>query len=599
MQKTWMDRIQRAKKAREKWETEFRVQMGWDYFEGRQNPGYPAEEWISIPKIYAHLMAQLPLLYSMDPYFYVKPKKSYSPDPQKIAEFEQKGRVRQAMLNYLKIELHLKDSARLGIQDAHFQFGVLKVRRASDAKKHPEAGKPIKGEDGKVLKDPDSGQPLMHPETVPVNERYELCRVNPDEMLLDEDAGPLQDSWSWIAQHRTMSKADARKDPSFDKKAVKSAKGRGRDKAQEKKTGIVERILKRGDTNEDEIFLDIWEVYDLKNKTWLTLAEDADDLLIEAKGCPKGVEKHPFSFLRFTLRKNSPYPIPPVAPAIDVNKEISLSRSRVMTHRKRFNRKYEVVTNKLIDPDTALSQLESGEDGTIIQVQTNGAVTPIQDAALDQQTYTELALLNNDLVETFGTPSQARGVADADSATEASILDKRLEVREGDRLSMVVDWITDIARKLDMLVQANIDREEAVKVTGPQGEIWETIRQEDYSAIEGEYEYSVNLGASQPRLPDIERAQWTAFMNQVVIPMPHILTLPAFMKRIAAMFHIEDEAALKELQQLGQKMLAGLVPMPGQTGGGPSSNPVAALMGAAGGPTGGNANGGGSEMVAN
>ena len=107
-------------------------------------------------------------------------------------------------------------------------------------------------------------------------------------------------------------------------------------------------------------------------------------------------------------------------------------------------------------------------------------------------------------------------------------------MREGDRLSMVVDWIIESAKKMDQLVQCHIDRDEAVKVVGPQGEFWQMIRETDYDEIEGEYSYGVNLGASQPRLPEIERSQWIAFLSQVVVPFPHILTSPSLMKRMKA-----------------------------------------------------------------
>jgi hypothetical protein len=599
LQKKWEERLQCAKKKRAEWAEQFQVQKGRDYFEGRTNPGYPADEWINVNKIYSHLAAQLPLLYSIDPYFYVKLKKSYQVSPEDIAEYERRGKIRQAMLNYLKGELDLKAKARLAILDAHFEYGVMKVRRASESKKHPQAGEPIKGEDGKQLRNPDTDEKLVYPDYIPVNERYEIGRIHPADFLFDEDAGPLEDSWTWVAQHISMKKSEALQDGRYKKSAVKSIKPKSREEKKKENMGIVGTIKSwvSSDSKEDDEFVDIWEIYNLKTHEFLALGEDADDLLIQPKGCPKGIEKHPFVVLRFMLRDNSPYPIPPVYNALDPQKEYSLSRSRRVTHRKRFNRKYEAVVSKLEDPDTELPKLESGDDGTIIRVLANGAVTPIQDAPLDQQEMLEIQMLNNDLVEIFGSPGASRGVADADSATEASILDKRLEVREGDRLSEVVDMLTGAARKLDQLVQSHIDKDEAVKITGPQGEFWQVVRQDDYKEIDGEFEYEVNAGASQPRLPQIERAQWIAFMSQVVIPFPHILTAPSVMKRMAEMFGIEDEAALEEFRQLGQKMMAGLMPMPGGQGGGPSDNPVAAVMGTAMGAMGGNTNGGGSPMV--
>jgi len=231
----------------------------------------------------------------------------------------------------------------------------------------------------------------------------------------------------------------------------------------------------------------------------------------------------------------------------------------------------------------------------MIRVRALGAVSPIKDAPLDQQNMLHDQQLANDLTEAFGSPGSSRGLADADSATEAGLLDKRLEVREGDRLSLVTEWLGEVARKLDMLVQFHIDRDEAVKITGPQGEFYQAVKQEDYEEIQGEFQYSVDVGATRPRLPDVERAQWIAFLSQVVVPLPHILTQPRVMKRMAEMFHIEDEAALEEFRKMGEAILQGQVPQPGQQGGGPSNNPVAAVLGAAGGPGGGNVNGGGAQ----
>ena len=270
-----------------------------------------------------------------------------------------------------------------------------------------------------------------------------------------------------------------------------------------------------------------------------------------------------------------------------------MTRSRILTHRKRFNRKYEVVVSKLEDEDIEMEKLENGDDGTCIRVMANGAITPIKDAPLDQQNLLEIRALDNDIVEAMGTPDLARGIASADSATEAGIMDSRLGIREGDRVSMVIDFITTIARKLDMLVQAHIDEDEAVKIVGPQGEEWVTVKKSDYEEIEGEYEYTVNLGAMQPRLPDIERAQLTAFISQVVMPFPAILTKRALVQRFAELYHIEDDAFIESLIQLGQQVVSGQLPGPGNQGGGPSNNPIAQIMGMAGGAGGGNANGGG------
>jgi len=157
----------------------------------------------------------------------VKLKKSHQinvDDPNEtaaaIVEMERKGKVRQSMLNYLKGEQKLKIKARLAIQDAHFSYGVLKVRHASDFEEHPNAGEKMLDDDGEEIKDPETGEPMVYPDELPINKRYETMRIHPEDFLFDEDAGPLDDSWSFVAQRIKMTKEDALADKRFKKKVL-------------------------------------------------------------------------------------------------------------------------------------------------------------------------------------------------------------------------------------------------------------------------------------------------------------------------------------------------------------------------------------------
>jgi hypothetical protein len=616
-QKDWEDKIARAKKVRKAWKDLFSVDLAKEYFDGKQRPPeYPTEEWVTINKIYSHLKAQLPALYSADPYFYVRLRRSFSPNRAVIEAWELKGKIRQAYLNYLKDECRLKEKVRLAIQDAHFSYGVVKCCYRADIEKNPDYGKVITADDETTVLFGDEGTPLEEPQYIPVNERYEILRVHPDDFLWDEDSGPLEENWTWLAQRIREPWAKAEKNPWYNKSVLKSIKQMGdryweegdeeRDRENRKKGGDIkgpseQRKNKRGTTSKDPQFLVAWEIYDLEKKKKTVIAEGGDAPLIDEDDLPPGVEKHPFALLRFTLRDDSPYPHPPLSPLVHLNKEYNIARSSILKHRKRFNRKYEVL-HQALATDNELSKLESGDDGACILVQATGAINPIQDAPLDQMRYQELGYLNGEMIEVGGgSHDEARGIAGADSATQAGILDKRLEMKEGDAMSMVIDFVRDIARKLDQLVQANITGEEAVKVTGPEGEYWEMVREDSWEEIEGEFEYSVNVGATIPRMPQMERASWQAFL-QLLQGFPHLLTQRHLLKRMAEMHHIEVEAMLAEMMELGKQILGGQVPMPGPAGSQPGvgeDRPMSAVGGMAGGvqslnqPMAGNAPGGG------
>jgi len=598
VQREWSDKLSRAKRVRNHWSELFHVKLSREYLDGKQNPGAPHEDWITVNKMYSYAKAQLPTLYSADPYFYVKLKKSYNPNPMLIALWETRGKIRSAMLNHLKDELCLKDKVRLSIQDSLTSYGVVKTHYQADIVENRNAGQPIYSSDGSELFD-DMGNMLLEPETIPMNQRYHITRVHPDDFLWDEDAGPLEDDWNWVAQRVRKPLWELKRDARYNNTALKKLESSGSPTSEEeqeredrKKGGDIRgrsenaRSEKQKTKKDDEIIA-FWEIYKIKEKTWLVVAEDGEIPLMEEQPIPPGIEKHPFSILIFTKRDDSAYPIPPFSQGIDPCKEYNRARSDIQKHRKRFNRKYEVNVQAFADDDIEISKLETGDDGTILKKRTGEqAIIPVPEAQLDPLRYQELNFLLAEMNDLFGmNTGETNQIARADSATQAGILDRRLEVKEGDSLSIVVDFVCSIARKLDQLVQTHITQDEAIKVSGPQGDYWQLVRMADYDEIEGEYAYSVNVGATMPRLPHIERSSWMAFLG-IVASFPHLLLSKRLFVKMAEMHHIEDELMVEELFQIGNKIMSGQLPMPGQSGsqaGVGETRPVSAAGGMSGG----------------
>jgi hypothetical protein len=607
-QKRWEDRIARAKAVKKTWKDLFRVQMALDYFDGKQRPPeYPANEWLTINKLYTHLKAQLPALYSADPYFYVKVKRSFTPLKAAIENYERRGKIRAAYLNYLKDELNLKEKARMSVQDAMFAFGVMAAEHVSTMVENPDAGNPIPKEEGS--EEPmlgDDGKPLVEPEVIPVESCYGIRRVHPDDFLFDEDAGPLEDSWVWVAERMRVPYDEVDANPLFKKSAVKALKGKAaelddedRERERRKKGDLADGLtgglgtsaFDEGEAGKPKEVCTLWKIFDLKKKRWLIIAEGGDEPLLPEDTLPPGVERHPYAVLRFTYRDDSPYPIPPMSQGLDASKEYNMARSDLLRHRKRFNRKYQAFVPGLTGEEE-LGKLETGDDGTIIKcTQPGSVITPITDAPLDQMRYQELQALNMDMVELFGgTSDEARGIASADSATQAGILDNRLQLKEGDALSMVVDMIKTLARKLDQLVQAHFDAVEVVRITGLSGDMVEIVRPQDYAEINGEFQYDVNVGSTMPRLPQMERSSWMAFL-QLIANAPFLGASRRLLTRMAELHHIDDELMVEELGKalgmMAQMMAAGKQGQQGSLPNTTESNPAAAVGGQAGGVQGG------------
>jgi hypothetical protein len=559
----WLERIQRAIEVKKEWQDRFRIHLAYQYLEGLQMPaGAKPDEWITINMYYSILRATLPTLFRLDPYFYVRVKRSYKPDPMYIALIEQKAQARQSMLNYLKQELDLKPKIRLAILDAFFQFGVLKVSYKAEMKENPNKGQIVLTENGTPVLDED-GEPILEPDEIPAREAYVVTRIHPDDFLVDENAGPLEDDVSWMAQRIVMPYGEVVQDKRYNKKArelltpTAISPATERQRGRSKKGGMVYAKLKE----EEAELVVLWEIYDLYKDQWLVVAEGCPEFLVPPEGVPKGIERHPFVFLRFFMRDNSWYPIPPATQWIDAQREYNEIRSKIVAHRKRFNRKYEVYEAGLVD-EFELSKLELGEDGTIIRKTVpNPVVVPIADAPLDYQHIQELQLIRTDFSDLAVGPNQ-RGTGTAvESATEAGILEKRALIQEGDDISQIVDMVAKMAAKLDQLVQTHITRDQAIKVIGPDGTwTWQTIRATDYEEVEGEYAYSINVATMTPQLPELERAQWLAFLTALA-NAPQLALSRRLLQETARMFHIEDETLVEEIQAIVRGMMQGQIPM--------------------------------------
>lgn len=585
----WLEKISRAQKIKNEWRNQFRVGRCYDYYEGRQAPAGAGEDYFIVNRIFSTLQSELPTLYSTDPYFYVKLATSYNPNPMDVVIYEKRAKVRQSMINYLKSELRLKNKARLSILDAHFQYGIMKIHYSADMVENPDKGKPIYHEGTEIPMLDESGQTLMEPDYIPANEAYKITRIHPDDFIVDADAGPLNEEVTWKADRTKVNIEDLKNDKRYNKKALEKVRPTElSDEAQKERERRQKGLAETSPDEEEPDTVVVWEIYNRKKKEWMVVAEGLnDEFLIDPSPLPPGTEEDPYVDLRFVLRDSSWYPIPPISQLLDSQKATNEVRTKMVIHRKRFNRKYEAYAPGFDDPEGAASKLESGEDGTVLlKNQPTPVVTPIADAPLDQNHIMELNMLNQDFQEIAMGANQKGSGTGVDSATEAGIIEKRTMVREGDKISLVMDFLSDTGRKLDQLVQANITRDQAVKISGgPNGEYWELVRTIDYEAINGEFEYSINVGATTPQLPEIERAQWMAFLG-LIAQAPQLALSPALLKKMAELHHIYDENMLRELLEIAQKMMAGALPMPGQQGSMPNvmqMNPQAANGGAAAG----------------
>jgi hypothetical protein len=138
--------------------------------------------------------------------------------------------------------------------------------------------------------DPATGEPVIEPDFVVSDDTYRWEWVDAKCMLLP-DAGPYMRKWNWIGEEVTVPLDEAKADERFPAELRMQFKSN----VKEDKRYAESSHQKAPDSDDDEYcqLFRYCELYDIRKKRWLCLAEDQDfdealidDALPEGGGRP-------------------------------------------------------------------------------------------------------------------------------------------------------------------------------------------------------------------------------------------------------------------------------------------------------------------------
>jgi len=531
----WRDRIERSKKIRKKFLKE--VKEFIDFYVGIQwgSRKTTLSEKAVVNLIFNHIKTQLPFLYFQNPKWYCRPKGN----KDNIVQTKLNAQLAQTFLNYYAKEnlgIALKKEMRLAILDAYFAFGTIKVGYVADFEINPnyekfnilgqdERGDPIyevNSETGEIMRD--------ETEEIVTNEAFYARRRSPRVMLFDPEAENYFEGGRYIAEEIVKSVQDVKNsklyentknlEPSFSVKPGYALDEQDKDDMPEIREDL-ERIT-------------LYEIYDLEHDKLIVLADDHDEFLRD-ENMPEGIEDCPYEFLRFNEIPDELYPLSDIKNLKPVQEEYNLGRSMIMTHAKRFARKYGYKSDTFPPGEeaTEIEKFKDPEDGTLFKY-LESMPEPVKDAPLDAAVYASFEQSKQDFREVGGATEHERGVVERrKTAYEAAQIAKPAGIRREDRKSLVEDFASGIGRKFVQSMQANLTIEEAVEIAGQAGMEWQNVSREN---IAGEFYIGVEVGTAAPSIPEFERQE---LMNvfQVISQMPSELV----------MIHVNFEGILKSL----------------------------------------------------
>ena len=511
----WRDRIERGKKLRAGRIKEAKKYI--NYYKSNQweqNSNWKERPVINL--IFATIKSQLPFLYFKNPKWYVTPKSGHEEEKEKI---QKNAKTAEIYLNYYaneNLRITLKRQTRLAILDAFFIFGCLKTGYVSNMIINENYGKPkilgYNGEDAIYDIDDKGNVQIDEREEVILNEKFVSRRVSPAFLIFDTECLNYFDDGRYIIEEISIPIQDIKNDKKYE------------NTSDLKPTYMVKRGMSLSDQEmgkseyselqEDLKRTTIYEIWDIEHDKLKVIAEGHDKWL-RNEITPAGIESHPYTFLQYNDIPDEIYPLSDIRVLKSPQDEYNKSRAMVITHAKRYARKYGYIEG-MIDEDE-LTKVEAGEDGTMFKVKElplSKVIEPLEDAALDTSVYTNLDQARGDFDRLAVTNEADRGVIERrKTAYEASKIYGSSDLRKEDRRALIEDFMAETGDKLLQSMQANLSPQDAVPIAGKNRALdWMAI---DKTNLEGQFTVKVEIGSMSAKLPESERQEFIMFMQSL------------------------------------------------------------------------------------
>lgn len=247
----------------------------------------------------------------------------------------------------------------------------------------------------------------------------------------------------------------------------------------------------------------LWEVYDKRKDLYIIYADGQTspllmqpmsnfyNLKIEADDFPVD---WPFAFFVNEEMITRSWGLGDIFPIESQVRELDKTRTQMVNHRKRFNRKY-MMTKGALDAK-GINQLKNPDDGTIIELSASqplSALQPLTDAPMSADVYRVDAAIEEDIqiIGPLGPNSLRSGIGkQPDTLGQAQLIDQSSNTRLGDKQAQIGLFIRRIYKMTAQYIQQYWGEKEEILVTGDgtNDSDWVTY---DPQQVQGEYEFDV------------------------------------------------------------------------------------------------------------
>ena len=388
---------------------------------------------------------------------------------------------------------------------------------------------------GDLPTDDDLLQAVDHTDMRVVEDRPFVERVSPHDIFVDPEATSMEDI-RWIAQRIVKDLDEVKSDKRYKSSVRRNMKADSLIKEEMRAPGSREKDQEHGRVT-------VWEYYDVRGGTMCVFTEQGDDFLVDPMDEPYAFG-HPFVMLRNYEIPDYFYPMGELEAIEPLQQELNKTRSQQMNDRRKYARAY--LYDKRAFDATAVGLLNSQRDNRMIPVNEGiplpEAMIPMPQTPMDASIYQQSDIIVGDINTISGVNEYQRGGGDQNirrTATEASMIQDASNARAADKLATIEDYIAQVAKRLLMLSQQFMGEAQVARIVGNNGApLWFEFEK---AWIEGEYDFDVEGGSTQPKNEELRRQQ-AMDMMQVMGPLlpSGMINVPEVLKFVLAGFGIKN-----------------------------------------------------------
>lgn len=442
----WTGMIARA----QSWRDQIGEKAGWTRFvkefKGdwdllQQNVDIPL---IPINLVYAFTKTEVARMYFRDPWISVNPKRQEDLGAARIAE---------QLINYTWGEINLKRELKLAMMDA-LLVGHGWIKLGYTATFGKKAVVESKRKPGRPKKDES---PVDTNEYVK-SENVFAYHVPYTHVLFDPSATwPVTNSARWMA-FKTVKPMEAVQKSGLYKESVVN--------------GLKPSELPPHDRNtygSEGKWVVIWEIWDKDHRQVKTVSPGCDRYLKDPIDWPYEFDGFPAEMVSFNPVPNEPYPLSDIAPWEGQVVELMKMHSIMINHLKRWNRQVFVKAGLMTEEQK--TNFKNSIDGAIIEYQGNKEDIFVPPYAAVQQDIYGVWNLTMDVFRNVAGQSEVDRGAAAKSNTrtlgELRLAMQGSRTRADEKVDMLEESISSIARKLLSIMQKKFDLPKIIRIVGP------------------------------------------------------------------------------------------------------------------------------------